>query len=40
MNLDHVDLEDHFLGVFHPLWLLNSFCLLFYRVSLALRGEI
>lgn len=32
--------RHHFLGVMHPLWLLQWFCLLFYRFSRALRGGL
>lgn len=32
--------EDSFLGIIHPLWLLKSFCLLFYIVPWALRREV
>ena len=40
MCMDSFDLEHCFLGVLCPLWLLQSFPLLFYRVLRALRGGV
>lgn len=40
MCVSLVSARHHFLAVFHPHWLLQSFCLVFHLISWALRWKI